>query len=156
MKRTAILALAGLLLLTGGCLGSVDPDLEGSFTAQMGGEEWRGTAQTYEEGDTLVIRSHRRQTASAHRLILRVVESAPGAYAVVTTAMSGNATRYEEEGGAKYTARASAGTISFREINRGTGRAVGTVQLTLQGERGTVPFQGEFDAYFYRDAYVPR
>lgn len=158
MKRLPLLTLlAGIILTSGGCdLGTVDPDREGTLVATLDGEAWQGTAQTWEEADTFVIRSFRRNVANTHWLTIRVVETSPGVYAVVTAAMSARPTRYEENGGT-YAEGATAGTISFTELNRSTGRAVGTVRLTLQGGRGITQLEdGEFDAWLYNDAYRPR
>lgn len=156
MKHARLIALAGILMLSACDLGTVDPNREGMLVARIDGVAWQGTAQTFEEGDTLVIQSFRRNTQRNDEMTIRVVETSPGVYAVVTSAMSGKPTRYEENGGL-YVASASAGTIAFTELNRRTGRAAGTVQLTLQGGRGTTRVEnGEFDAYYWKDAYTPR
>jgi hypothetical protein len=153
MNRFRIAAgLLGLLLLSGGCeRSSTAPDGAGEMRGVLDGNVWLGTAETDFTRDTMVIWSARRNVRAEHSLVLSFVQTAPGVYAVVTESMSRSAatTYWETVGGdvAVYHATAASGTVAFSEFNRETGRAVGTVELTLQGPRGTSRFvRGQFDA----------
>lgn len=153
MKRFPIAAgLLGLLLLTGGCEGSpAGPGPRGELRGMMDGDVWVGTAETDLGRDTLVIWSQRTNVPAEHSLVITFVETAPGVYTLVTEGMSRSAASgYRETVGgdvAVYRATATSGSIHFSELDRSTGRASGTVELTLQGPRGTSRFvQGQFDA----------
>lgn len=153
MKRFTLAAgLLGLILVSGGCgRGSTAPAPQGELRGMLDEGLWIGDAQVDFTRDTLLIWSRRRNVSAEHSLGISVAETAPGVYAVVTEGMSSSrATRYLETVGGdvlQYRATAISGTISFTELDRAAGRAVGTVELTLQGPRGTTRFiGGEFDA----------
>ena len=161
MKRSPLLAVLGtLFVLSGGCdRGPTDATLEGTLTGMMDALEWRGSAQTHFDGDTLFLHSQRRNVAAQHRLTIKAVPNVGGGYSVVTAAMGGDPSRYYELIGGdavSYSAPVVSGTISFTELNVNTGRAVGTMELTFHGARGASRLQsGRFDAYLWRDAYQP-
>lgn len=153
MKRFTLAAgLLGLVLVSGGCdRGTTAPAPRGELRGMLDDGLWVGDAQADFTRDTLVIWSRRRNVRAEHSLGISVAETAPGVYAVVTESMSSShATSYWETVGGDivhYHATATSGTISFTELDRAAGRAVGTVELTLQGPRGTTRFvRGEFDA----------
>jgi hypothetical protein len=154
MKRSLLAGLFGLLLLSGGCgPGITDSifDNLGKMRGELDDDPWLGTAESDLTRDTLVIWSRRRNVNAEHSLVLTFVQTAPGVYAVVTESMSSSAATayWETVGGdvAVYHAAATSGTIAFTRLDRTTGRAAGTVELTLQGPRGTSRFiRGEFDA----------
>ena len=158
MKRALLSLLAGILITSGGCESTTSPDRDGTLVGTLAGEAWRGNARVDFVPDTFVIWSTRPVDAGLeHHLFLRVTETAPGAYAVVTRAMSGDPSGYREilgGDGIVYSANVTAGTIHFTHLDRRTGRASGTVSLTLTGTRGTWRFEdGEFEAYNIRDPY---
>ena len=153
MKRFSLAAgLLGLILVSGGCdRGSTAPAPQGELRGMLDEGLWVGDAQVDFTRDTLVIWSRRRNVRGEHSLGISVAETAPGVYAVITESMSGSyRTAYLETVGGDvlhYRATARSGTISFTELDRAAGRAVGTVELTLQGPRGATRFvRGEFDA----------
>lgn len=153
MKRFTLAAgLLGLILVSGGCdRGTTAPAPRGELRGVLDDGLWVGDAQVDFNRDTLVIWSRRRNVRAEHSLGISVAETGPGVYAVVTEGMSSShATSYWETVGGdvvEYHATATSGTISFTELDRANGRAVGTVELTLQGPRGTTRFvRGEFDA----------
>lgn len=159
MKRFRLPAgLLGLLLVAGGCEGSATaPQARGEMWGMLDGDIWRGTAETDLQRDTMVIWSQRTNVRAEHSLVITFVQTAPGTYSIVTERISRSAASsyWETVGGdvATYHATATSGTIQFSEFDRATGRAVGTVELTLQGPRGTSRFvRGEFDAH----AFAPR
>lgn len=81
--------------------------------------------------------------------MVRIRETAPGAFMVVTPTLSGNPGRYEETLGdvGTYAAPITAGTVQVHELDRGRGRVSGTLGLTITGTRGTWRFEdGEFEA----------
>jgi hypothetical protein len=158
MQRLRLLALAGILILSGGCDSSTSADREGTLVGRLEGAIWRGTAQAEFVPDTFLIWSSRRGDAGVEqRLELRVAETAPGAFTLVTPAMSTDASGYWELVGGDvvtYHADVTAGTIQFHEIDRRTGRASGTLSLTITGPRGTWRFEdGEFEARDWRDPH---
>ncbi|HEX2078977.1 MAG TPA: hypothetical protein VHG08_14740 [Longimicrobium sp.] len=158
MKRIRLLWLAGILITSGGCDSTTAPDGEGRLLGRLEGEIWRGSALMDFSDDTLTIHSARSADQGLeHVLHLRVVETAPGAFAVVTQAPPGRRSEYQEilgGDGIVYSAVVTAGTIRFTELDRRRGRASGTLSLTLTGTRGTWRFaDGHFEARSWRDPY---
>lgn len=159
MKTLRLLWLAGILILSGGCDAGTSADREGTLVGRLEGEIWRGTALTdVAVSDTMPISSLRRGAAGAQQhLLLRIVETSPGTFAVVTSAMSGSPSQYLETLGgdvATYSAAVTAGTIQIHELDRAAGRVSGTLSLTITGTRGTWRFEeGEFEARDWRDPY---
>jgi hypothetical protein len=153
MKRFTLAAgLLGLILVSGGCdRGTTAPAPRGELRGVLDDGLWLGDAQVDFSRDTFAIWSRRRNVRAEHSLGISVAQTAPGVYAVITQSMSSSrATSYWETLGddiVQYHATATSGTISFTKFDRAAGRAVGTVELTLQGPRGTTRFvRGEFDA----------
>lgn len=151
MKRTGLAGLLGLLMLCEGCDGGpLASDGRGTLWGLLDGEIWVGNAVTDFSRDTLTMWSSRRNGGAEQSLVIRAVQTAPGAYTLVTESMSADPTSYWETlggDGITYRARAESGTIRFDQVDRATGRAVGTVEVTLSGERGTTRLvRGEFDA----------
>jgi hypothetical protein len=150
MKCFTLLALLGIILTSGGCEGSTDARRDGLLFGMIDGEVWRGTAEAHIHRDTLFIISNRLNVRAEHTLIIRAAPTVIETYAVVTTGVSGLPSRYEETLGRDvvvYTAGATEGTIQLRESTLDRDNLSGTVELTLQGPRGTSRFtQGEFEA----------
>lgn len=151
MKRSRLAGLLGILILSGGCENSpVASDERGTMWGLMDGQIWVGDALSDFSSDTLTIWSGRRNTDAEHSLVIKAVETSPGEYTLVTESMSGNPTTYWEMLGgdvATYRATARSGIIQLTEVDRGSGHARGTVEVTLEGERGTSRFvRGEFEA----------
>lgn len=151
MKRFTLLALLGILITSGGCEGSTDARRDGLLFGMIDGDVWRGTAEAYLERDTLYITSTRLNVRGAdHWLMIKAVQTPIETYAVVTADMSGSPTRYNEIVGGDvvaYSAVATSGTLVLRNSTIDPQNLAGTVELTLQGSRGTTRFtQGEFEA----------
>jgi hypothetical protein len=150
MKRFRLAGLLGILILSGGCESTTAADPRGTLWGLMEGQIWVGDAVTDFSRDTLVIWSARRNVRAEQSLVIRAVETSPGVYALVTDDMSDDPTAYWETLGgdvATYRAAAESGTIRFSEVDRATGRAAGTLELTFRGERGASRFvRGEFNA----------
>lgn len=150
MKRLRLAGLLGILIVSGGCdRDTTGSDNAGTMWGLMDGRIWAGNALSDLSGDTLTIWSARQNTDAEHSLVIKAVESAPGVYTLVTGSMSGNPTTYWETLGgdvATYRAAAESGSIRFTEMDRASGHAKGTVEVTLEGERGTSRFvRGEFE-----------
>jgi hypothetical protein len=150
MKRFTILALLGILITTGGCESSTEESREGLLFGWIEGDVWRGTAQAHVYRDTLYIMSQRRNVRSEQWLTIVAAPTPIETYAVVTAGVSTSPSRYEELVGGDvvvYTAAATSGTLTVRESTLDPDNLAGTVELTLQGPRGTWHFtQGEFEA----------
>jgi hypothetical protein len=151
MKRFRLAALLGLLVVFGGCETTLEPNNSGMMRGVLGPHLWAGTAEVALSGDTVFLYSHRLNAQVEKSLAIVAVQTAPGAYAVVTESMSPRyASAYWEMLGGDgiiYRALAQSGTIRFSRLDRQNQHAAGTVELTLQGERGTLRFiRGEFDA----------
>lgn len=151
MKRIKLAAMLGLLMLSGGCETTLEPDHNGVMRGVLGPHLWAGSAQIAVSGDTVFLYSQRQNTREEQRLVIFAVQTAPDAYAVITESMSPSyaSTYWETMGGdvALYRAVAQSGTIRFTRLDRQNRHATGTVELTLEGERGTLHFiRGEFDA----------
>ncbi|WP_420129338.1 hypothetical protein [Longimicrobium sp.] len=152
MKRALLPALLALLAFSAGCdKEPTAPVDQGTFAATLDGAAWVGDAESDVARDTFAIYS-RRRTAGADEqwLTIRAVETSPGVFTVVTTATSGDPSHYSETVGGDvltYRAVATAGTITFQELDRVRGVMRGTVSLTLQGPRGTSRLEeGTFEA----------
>lgn len=151
MKRIKLAAMLGLLMLSGGCEATLEPDHNGIMHGVLGPHLWAGTAQIALSGDTMFLYSQRQNTREEQSLVIVAVQTAPDAYAVITESMSPSyASAYWETVGGDvtlYRAPAQSGTIRFSRLDRQNRHAAGTVELALQGERGTLHFiRGEFDA----------
>lgn len=150
MKRSTILALMGILITSGGCSGSTDASREGLLVGRIGGQVWRGTAEARVVRDTLYIMSRRENVSSEQWLMIAAAKTVLDTYAVVTGDAATTPSRYDEIVGGDivvYSAVATAGSIALRESTREPAHLAGTVELTLQGSRGTSRFaDGEFDA----------
>jgi hypothetical protein len=156
MKRfTRAAALLGLILVSGGCGNEpTAPAREGTLLGTLDGAAWVGTAQSDVLSDTIEIYSRRQNVAAEHWLTVRVVETSPGVFAVVTRAMSANPGRYAETVGGDvlvYSAEVTAGTIAFQELDLVRGVMRGTLSLTITGARGTSRLEeGTFEAHVWR------
>lgn len=157
MKRIrTLLVLAGLLVTSGGCDQPLATPLrQGSLTGVLDGQPWESNALTDVFGDTIHIGAQRTNGSSGHWFQLRVVESAPGVYTIVTPAQSPfNHSRYVEIVGGdvvSYDAPVTAGTLDVQEFDRATGALRGTLSLTIQGTRGTSRLeQGQLTAVSWR------
>jgi hypothetical protein len=150
MKRSALLALVGILVTSGGCESSTETRREGLLFGWIGDDVWRGTAEAHIHRDTLFIISNRLNVRAEHTLIIKAVPTVLETYAVVTADVSGLPSRYEETVGRDvivYTAVATSGTLQLRPSTLDPDNLSGTVELTLQGPRGTSHFtRGEFEA----------
>ena len=150
MKRIRLAGLLGLLILSGGCENTLASDGRGTMWGLLDGQIWVGNAVTDFSRDTLTMWSTRRNGSAEQSLVIKAVQTSPGAYTLVTESMSADPTSYWEMlggDGISYRATAESGTIRFDQVDRATGRAVGTVEVTLSGERGTTRFvRGDFDA----------
>ncbi len=157
MKRLLPLWLAGILIVSGGCDSTTSSDHEGTLVGRLDGETWRGSAELDLVGDTMTLWSIRGSGGGQEGLVLRIVETGPGAFTLVTPDMSGYPSRYEVTVGGdvlSYTAPVTAGTIQVDEFDRGSGRMLGTLELTITGTRGTWRFEdGEFETRNIRDPY---
>lgn len=156
MKRSLLPALlAGILVVSGGCGNEpTAPAREGTLVATLDGAAWVGDARSDVLSDTFEIYSRRQNVAAEHWLAVRVVETSPGVFAVVTSAMSANPSHYAETVGGDvlaYRAEVTAGTIAFQEFAPLRGVMRGTLSLTLQGARGTSRLEGgTFEAHLWR------
>jgi hypothetical protein len=151
MKYFTLLALLGIMVTSGGCESAADVRRDGLLFGWIDDDVWRGSAEAYIERDTLYITSRRKNVRGAdHLLVIKAAPTATMTYAVVTADMSASPTRYEEIVGGDvlaYSAVATSGTIALRESSIDPELLSGTVELTLQGPRGTSRFtQGEFEA----------
>jgi hypothetical protein len=151
MKRFRLAALLGLLVVSGGCESTLDPAHGGIMRGMLGPHPWAGTAHVAVSGDTVFLYSQRQNTSEEQSLVIVAVRTSPDAYAVITESMSPRyaSSYWETVGGdvAHYHALAQSGTIRFSRLDRQKWHAAGTVEITLEGERGTLRFiRGEFDA----------
>lgn len=152
MKRFSLATpLLALLLVSGGCDRNLTvPHQQGELRGVLDGATWQGTATGELHRDTLIIWSTRRGMNAEHTLSITAVQSGSGTYTIVTEGMSSSAASayWETVGGdvVVYHASATSGTIHFTKLDRAAGTARGTVELTLEGPRGTSRFEmGEFD-----------
>jgi hypothetical protein len=153
MKRSLLPALLALLAFSGGCDEEpTAPAGEGTLVATLDGAGWVGNARSDVLNDTFEIYSRRQNVAAEHWLRVRAVETSPGVFAVVTTAMSDNPSWYSETVGGdvlSYRAEVTAGTIVI--VDPGDRVLRGSLSLTIEGARGTSRLeQGTFVAPLWR------
>jgi hypothetical protein len=151
MKYIRLAGLLGLLIVSGGCENTIASDGQGTMWGMLDGKIWLGDAVAADfSRDTLTLWSRRRNGGGGQSLVIRAVQTSPGAYTLVTESMSADPSSYWEmvgDDGISYRATAQSGTIHFSRLDRAAHRAVGTVEVTVRGERGTSRFvRGSFDA----------
>lgn len=148
--------LAGILVVSGGCSDSpTTARPTGSLTAVLDGQPWTGTAVSDVIGETIYVSARRTDASPAQWFNLRVVQSAPGVFTVVTPAQSEmDYSRYVEVVGGDvivYDAAVTAGTLDVEQFDRASGTLRGTLSLTIQGTRGTSRLeQGQLMAVGWR------